>query len=239
MASVSIPTKKHRWYISSSNLVILAYAMAFFPCILMMAKFPSAINFLHFAAVPFVCGVVLLKSRSKDREQIATSKTLLFGLMLLLTIGFASALLNDAGLINVALDFLLLTEPFMLILAIVSIPMSPEKFTVFRRWLLGFAFFNVFFANVASTGFESIDHASNSSRRRIARSSSTFVNSIAKLAERYRPTPTLSNRKARSLPTNKPPSNLSEPHSIAAQKTYLSGVIELDRNPRTAIKLFN
>lgn len=140
--------KKRDWYLRSSNLTILAYATAFFPRVLMMVKFPSAINFLHFVAVPYACGTVLLKSRSKDREQLAVSRTLLLSLMLLLTIEFASALLNDAGVINVVLDYLLLTEPFMLILAIISLPMAPDKFNQFRRWILGFPFFNVFFATV-------------------------------------------------------------------------------------------
>lgn len=138
--------KKRSWYITSSNLVIFAYATAFFPRVLMMLKFPSAVNFLHFVTVPFVCGFILLKSRSTDRQQIAVSQRLLVSLFFLLLVGLSSALLNDAALINVALDFLLLTEPFMLILAIIAIPMKPEVFNRFRRWILGFAFFNVGFA---------------------------------------------------------------------------------------------
>jgi hypothetical protein len=142
------PRKKSQGYISSSNLVVLAYATAFFPRVLMMFKFPSAINFLHFVAVPFACGFVLLKARIRDRQQLATSQALLFSLLLFLTIDFASALLNGAGVINVILDFLLLAEPFMLVLAIISLPLSPEKFTRFRKWILGFAFFNLGFALV-------------------------------------------------------------------------------------------
>jgi hypothetical protein len=138
--------KKPFGYISSSNLVIIAYATAFFPRVLMMLKFPSAVNFLHFAAVPFACAAVLIKAKSKDKKQLANSMALLGSLWLLLTISFASALLNDVGIINVILSFLMWTEPFLLILAIVSIPMSLEVFAQFRRWILGFAFFNVGFS---------------------------------------------------------------------------------------------
>jgi hypothetical protein len=46
------------------------------------------------------------------------------------------------------LSYLMWTEPFLLILAIVAIPMSPAVFARFRQWVLGFAFFNVGFATI-------------------------------------------------------------------------------------------
>ncbi len=133
-------------YISSSNLVIIAYATTFFPRVLMMLKFPSAINFLHFAVVPFACATVLLKAKSKDRQQLASSMALLVALTIFLTISVASGLLNNVGFINVVLSYLMWTEPFLLILAIVAIPMSPAVFDRFRQWILGFAFSNVGFS---------------------------------------------------------------------------------------------
>lgn len=139
-------TQKRKGYISSSNLVLIAYATALFPRVLMMFKFPSAVNFLHFAMIPFACGVVLLKAKSKDQAQLANTQALLMSLLLLLTIEFASALLNDVGIINVVLSFLMWAEPFLLVLAIISIPMSLKTFQRFRRWVLGFAFFNLGFA---------------------------------------------------------------------------------------------
>lgn len=148
IASRENPREKKQWFIGSSNLVIIAYATAFFPRVLMMLKFPSAINFLHFIAVPFVCSVVLLKAKSTNRSQLANSRALLGSLFLLLTISFASALLNNVGVINVFLSYLMWTEPFLLILTIIAIPMSPEVFTQFRKWILGFAFFNVGFSLV-------------------------------------------------------------------------------------------
>jgi hypothetical protein len=60
-----------------------------------------------------------------------------------LTIGFASALVNNAGIVNVVLHFLLFNEPAMLLLAIVSIPMSATTVNRFRKYLFGFGFFNL------------------------------------------------------------------------------------------------
>ena len=146
MNAEASPQKKRKGYITSSDLVLIALATAFFPRVLMMLKAPSLVNFFHFAAVPFACAVVLTKARSRDRRQILLSQEILFALIVLLTIGFASALLNGAGAINVVLSFLLLGEPFMLILAIVTIPMSPARVERFRGWVLGFGFFNLVLA---------------------------------------------------------------------------------------------
>jgi hypothetical protein len=140
------PLQKQKSYISNSNLILLAFATAFFPRVLMMLKFPSLVNFFHFAMVPVAFGAAILNSRSRDRQQVAASQHLLFALMVLLTVEFASALLNSAGVINVVLHFLLFAEPFMLLLAIVCVPMTPEVLDKFRSWVLGFGFTNLLFA---------------------------------------------------------------------------------------------
>ena len=136
--------KKKKAYIKSSNLVLLAFATAFFPRLLATAGAPSAINFLHFATVPLACGFVLSKTRTKDLSQISISKEILFGLGVLLTVGFASALFNGAGVLNVVLSFLLLAEPFMLLVAIISIPMSPASIERFQSWVIRFVYFHLF-----------------------------------------------------------------------------------------------
>jgi hypothetical protein len=138
--------KKKKGYISSTNLVLIALASAFFPRLLMLVKIPSVINFLHFALVPFSFGVILLTTRSKNAQQLNVSKQILFALLLWLTIEFASALLNGAGIINVVLHFLMFNEPAMLLLAIVAIPMSAETIARFRKYVLGFGFLNLIFA---------------------------------------------------------------------------------------------
>lgn len=148
MSTVLEPTSKQKGYISNSNLTLLGIAAALFPRILTALKIPSPINFLHFAVVPFACGSVLLKSRSKDPHQIRISKNLLFSLYLFLMVVFASALLNNAGIPNAILDYLLLAEPFILLLTIVSIPMTSESYQSFRNWILKAALINTIFAYI-------------------------------------------------------------------------------------------
>ncbi|MGQ4647523.1 hypothetical protein [Lyngbya aestuarii] len=136
--------KKKKGYIKTSTLVLWTFASAFLPRLLESAGAPAPINFLHFATVPLTCGVALLKTRTKDTSQISISREILFGLWLFLTVGFASALWNGAGAINVVLGFLLLAEPFMLLLAIICIPMSPATFDRIKSWMAGFVFFHLF-----------------------------------------------------------------------------------------------
>lgn len=147
MLATSAPkAKKKKGYITSTNLVLIAIATAFFSRMLILVKIPPAVNFLHFVTVPFAFVVVLLKSRSKDTKQLNISRQILFALLLLLIISFASALLNEVGIINVVLHFLMFNEPAMLLLAIVCIPMSAEVLIRFRRYVLGFGFFNLILA---------------------------------------------------------------------------------------------
>ncbi len=141
-------TSKQKGYVKNSTLTLVGVGTALFTRVLTALKIPSAINFLHFVTIPLACGSVLLRSRSKDPKQIAISRQLLIGIFLLLTVTIASALLNDAGVINAALDFLLLSEPFILILTIVCMPMTQEGFQNFRSWILRFAMINMLFAYV-------------------------------------------------------------------------------------------
>lgn len=139
---------KQKWYVTNSNLTLFAIATALFSRVLNALKFPSVINFLHFAAIPLACASTLLNSRSRDPKQIALSKQLLIGLFFFLVVVFASALLNDAGVVNAVLSYLLLAEPFILILTIVSLPMSSDNYVRFRTWILQCAFINLIFAYV-------------------------------------------------------------------------------------------
>jgi len=146
--TLELPVSKQKGYVTNSNLTLFGIATALFSRVLMPLKIPSPINFLHFVAVPFACGSVLLRSRSRDLKQIAISKQLIVGIFLLLVVTISSALVNDAGVINAVLDFLLLAEPFILILTIVCMPMSLEGFHRFRSWILRFAMINLLFAYV-------------------------------------------------------------------------------------------
>lgn len=145
-ANSYITKKKRQGYITSSNLVLLAFASAYFARVIGNLGAPSAINFLHFVTIPFACCFVLSKVRIKSPNQFAITKGILFSLAALLAVMTASALLNSAGLINIVLDFMLLGEPFIFLLAIVSLPMSPASLERFRTWWMRFALINLLFA---------------------------------------------------------------------------------------------
>jgi hypothetical protein len=130
--------KQSNGFIKTSHLIIFTFATAFFSRLLESAGAPPVVNFVHFATVPFVFGIALFTNRTRDSNQILISKELLLGLLILLTACFASAVWNGAGAINVIFGFLLLAEPFMFLMAIVSIPLSPASLKQFQFWMLGF-----------------------------------------------------------------------------------------------------
>jgi hypothetical protein len=148
MLAEAIHREKKKGYITGTQLVIVALATAFFSRLTFLAKIPSAINFLHFATVPLAFSVVLLRSRSKDQQQLAVVRQILAALLLVLIVSFASAFISDAGVINVILHFLLFQEPVMLLLAIICIPMSVETLNRFRTYILSFGFINLALALV-------------------------------------------------------------------------------------------
>ncbi|WP_181256570.1 hypothetical protein [Merismopedia glauca] len=144
-APISLPRQRTST-ISHTTLVIIAFASAFFPRVLDEIGFPPIVNFLHFGILPLTCGFILSKTRTQDPKQIAITQEMLLGVTLLLMIIAASAFLNDAGAINIILDFLLLAEPFLLLLAIISIPMPVASQEKLHNWLSIFALVNLLFA---------------------------------------------------------------------------------------------
>lgn len=141
-------SQRQKGYIKNTTLTLWGLAAAFFPRVLTSLRFPSPINFLHFALVPLACISTVTSARSKDPKQLAIARRLIVGLYILLVITVASALLNGAGLINAILSFLLLTEPFILLLTIISLPLSRESFDRFRTWIYRFALTNIFFTYI-------------------------------------------------------------------------------------------
>ncbi len=135
-------------FISNSTLILLAFSTAFFPRLLDAVGAPSVINFVHFFTVPCCLIVVLATTPTKNSRQIALVWTLIYSLLILLAVMLASALLNNAGTINVILHFLMLGEPFLLLIAIVSIPMSAHSIQRFKKWIVGFAFTNLILAYI-------------------------------------------------------------------------------------------
>ncbi|MDF5715936.1 MAG: hypothetical protein PUP93_19135 [Rhizonema sp. NSF051] len=134
--------------ISSTTLIIISFLSAFYPRIISAYGVPSVINFVHFLVVPFALVVAIVKTPTKDRRQIAISWEIIVGCLLLLGAMLASALLNHAGEINVFLDYTLLAEPFLLLLAIICLPLSSEHLQRIRVCLLGSAVFNFLLACV-------------------------------------------------------------------------------------------
>lgn len=135
--------KKEAGYIQNSTLILLAFGSAFFPRCLEAIGFPSPINFVHFFIIPITCCVVLLTSRNHSREQVSIVGRLLTGLLIFAIAVVASAFYNEAGLINAFLSYLLLTEPFILLLAMVSLPLSKDAFKKLRQWLFYFFGFHL------------------------------------------------------------------------------------------------
>lgn len=129
--------------IRNSMLILLAFATAFFPRVLETIGFPSVVNFLHFAAVPLVFFWILLQPPVNDRRHVIDAKVLLTGLFVLLGVATTSAIVNNAGVINVILSYLLLAEPFMFLLALIWTPIAPENLKRFKQWIFGFTCFHI------------------------------------------------------------------------------------------------
>ncbi|MEL6454974.1 MAG: hypothetical protein AAFQ40_09685 [Cyanobacteria bacterium J06623_5] len=133
-------------YFRVSTLALLAFATLFFSRTLDALGAPSLINFAHFLFVPLASGLIIIESKVRDRKQILSAYALLSLLCLFFIVHLVSALANDAGIINVILNFLLLTEPFIMLLALVSIPLSIKRIKQLKNWVALFAFYNLFLA---------------------------------------------------------------------------------------------
>ncbi len=135
---------KKSGFISSSNLILLAFATAFFSRLVDTVGAPALINFFHFASIPFACAITLFtSSNNRNKDRVNTSYSIIVGLFLLLTIIIASAVLNEAGMINALLDFMLLAEPFIFLVSIIYLPLSSTKFIQLKKWFLRFFLFHL------------------------------------------------------------------------------------------------
>lgn len=142
--SQAVNRKKERLFLDVSTLILLTYASAFFPRLLASIGFPSIINFAHFALVPCTWAIAIATTRSKNKQQLAIVKELLWGLGLLFGCGLISAFWNGAGVINFVLSFLILSEPFMFLTAIIVIPLSDKSFTRLQTGIIVFLLFHLF-----------------------------------------------------------------------------------------------
>lgn len=145
---------KQKGVISSSILVLGVFAIAFFPRTLEALGAPAPINFAHFVLLPVACGIVVVTSQSKNRYQLATVKAIAGWLLVLFSIAIASALLNNAGVVNIFLELMILSEPFILIATILSIPFTLQSLNRFRKWILGFGAVHLALAFCQKAGLE-------------------------------------------------------------------------------------
>ncbi|MEM8501864.1 MAG: hypothetical protein AAF716_01775 [Cyanobacteria bacterium P01_D01_bin.1] len=138
--------KRPRKGIDNSRLILLGFATAFFPRLLSSFGAPSVINFAHFGVIPVVVAIALITTRTRDFKRRAIVSTLLLYLLALFTCYLASTLLNNAGIVNIVLQFLFTAEPFLLLAGIIAVPIRQERLQRFRYWLLGFVLFNFLLA---------------------------------------------------------------------------------------------
>jgi hypothetical protein len=136
--------KNKQKFITSSNLILFAFASAFFSRVLESLGAPAPINFLHFFTIPSVFIISICTSHSKNRQQLNATKSILFVLVAFFLCIVISTLINDAGIINAILDFLLLGEPFLLLISIISIPMSSQSFSKFKKFIINSFFIHIF-----------------------------------------------------------------------------------------------
>ncbi|MBE9080144.1 hypothetical protein IQ241_23095 [Romeria aff. gracilis LEGE 07310] len=122
-------------YIKNSNLIIVAFSSVFYSRIISTTLGSSLINLLHFGIVPFICFSVILSSRNKSLRQRHINFLMISGLLILLGAIVASAIWNDAGLINAIVSFMILGEPFLFLIALNSLPTSPSTLHVLKKFL--------------------------------------------------------------------------------------------------------
>jgi hypothetical protein len=134
----------------NSTLLLIGFATVFFPRLFTYFGAPSILNFAHFIIIPIVSGIVLFTTRVKDRQQIAIVWQLICGFGIFLACMTASALINNAGVINVFLQAMFMGEAFLFLIAMMAVPMQGETLKKFRRWVAGFCIFNLALALIQS-----------------------------------------------------------------------------------------
>jgi len=121
----------------STHLALVAFTLVMLARVITAAGAPGLVNFLHF---PVTLGAALLVApKLRDRE----SKRVVGVLYLLLVVIGSSAFSNGAGLINALLDFLLVSEPFLLLLLLTSSKMPLGQLRLFRCVALAVAAIHV------------------------------------------------------------------------------------------------
>mgnify|MGYP001799302440 CR=1 FL=1 len=132
--------------IGNTTLILVGFASAFFPRLLASMGIPAVINFVHFGLIPSAFLITVFTTKTRDRKRLNVVWQLLTGMVIFLICMLASAMLNSAGIANIALQFMFQAEPFMFLAAIIALPMSGDRLQRFKYWVLGFAAFNLLLA---------------------------------------------------------------------------------------------
>lgn len=135
--------KRKKQLIKSSTLLLLAFATAFFARLVDSAGAPSPVNFLHFVSIPAATYYAIVKSKTKNPKQIRIAQISLFSLLTFLCAIIASAIFNDAGIINVILSYLLWVEAYLFLCGVISLPLSSVSFLSLRTWIIRFSVFHI------------------------------------------------------------------------------------------------
>lgn len=139
---------KNKAYIKNSTLIFLTFCSIFYSRIVATTIRFSLLSLLHFGLVPVVCVFVLITTRIKDPKQISLCLSFVVGLFVFLGVILASALWNNAGLINAIVSFMMLGEPFMFLLAMACLPVTAQIITKTKKLLYWSVLINFLLAAV-------------------------------------------------------------------------------------------
>lgn len=139
-------SKKKKGLIPLTTLVLFSFSSAFFPRLLLLIKFPSIVTLLYLVIIPAVTVFVLGKTKVKSRVQINAIQQLFLALAIFFGVNLASALLNNAGIINACLNFLFFCEPFLFLAALIGLVITPERLEKIRTFIIFSSFTNLILA---------------------------------------------------------------------------------------------
>lgn len=142
------PYRKRKGYTRTSTWIIVAFCTAFFSRVLDTLGAPSPVNFLHFLTVPLACGVALTQTGIRSAKQSTIIFSLISVSMVFLCCILFSSILNDAGIVNGILAFLLWVEPVLFLIAILCLPNQEAILGRLRKCITYSLFFHTLLALV-------------------------------------------------------------------------------------------
>ncbi len=113
-----------------SQIIIYIISFAMLSRVFSFAGLPSAVNFIHFPLVLILSAVILTKNKSTAVRQFLHLAIFFLGIITL------SAYINNTGIANIILDFMILMEPLLMVFCIFSLKWSEKSIRRFRFWIL-------------------------------------------------------------------------------------------------------